>query len=72
MRSVKGEDLLIHNLRVELTAIEGTNVLEFAGEGKSDGVGMTIANLRLYKFQEPKKKIKNREEDNFLKKGNFA
>ena len=47
-------------------------MLELAGEGKSDGVGMTIANLRLVKYQEPKKRIKIREGDNFLNNGDLA
>ena len=47
-------------------------MLELAGEGKSDGVGMTIANLRLVKYQEPKKRIKIREGDKFLNNGDFA
>ena len=72
MRSVKGEDLLIHNLRVELTAVEGTNILELVGEGDSDGVGMTIANLILYKFQEPKIWNKFRKGETFLTNGGIA
>ena len=47
VKSIKGEDDQVHTLRIPLTAVQGANVLEIAGEGKSDGLGMTIANVRL-------------------------
>jgi hypothetical protein len=47
VKFVKGEDDLIHTLRLQLTAVQGINVLEIAGEGKSDCLGMTIANVKL-------------------------
>ena len=61
IQTIKVEDDSIHGLILPLTAVQGTNVLEIAGEGASDGVGITIANLRLYRFQEPKKWIKTRD-----------
>ena len=47
VRSIKGQDESIHTLILPLTAVQGINVLEIAGEGKSDSLGMTIANVRL-------------------------
>jgi hypothetical protein len=47
IQTIKGEDESIHTLVLPLTAAQGMNVLEIAGEGKSDGLGMTISNVRL-------------------------
>ena len=47
VKLIKGEDDLVHTLRLQLTAVQGTNVLEITGEGKIDGLGMTIANVKL-------------------------
>ena len=49
MKSVKAEDFLIRALSIKLTAFSGTNVLEIVGEAKSDGAGMSIANVTLVK-----------------------
>jgi hypothetical protein len=68
VRSVKGEDDLIHTLTIPLTAIRGTNVLEIAGEGKSDSYGMTIANVSLVESQAGPNLVKNGDfAANFLK-----
>ena len=37
----------LNTLRLQLTAVQGINVLEIAGEAKSDCLGMTIANVKL-------------------------
>lgn len=68
VKSVKAQDFLIHTLQLSLKAFSGTNLLEIAGEGKSDGVGMTIANLKLVKS---KQSIKVQGGHSFLKNGNF-
>ena len=52
VKTIKGEDDSIHTLKLPLSAVEGTNVLEIAGEGTSDGLGMTISNVKLVKIQE--------------------
>ena len=69
VKSVKGEDDLIHTFKIPLTAVQGTNVLEIAGEGKSDSYGMTIANVSLVESKAEHNLVKNGDlADNFLKK----
>jgi hypothetical protein len=47
VKTFKGEDNFIHTLLLPLIAIQGTNVLEIGGDGKSDCEDMTIANVKL-------------------------
>ena len=69
VKSVKGEDDLIHTFKIPLTAVQGTNVLEIAGEGKSDGLGMTISKVSLVESQAGPNLVKNGDfADNLLKK----
>jgi hypothetical protein len=74
VKYIKGEDESIHTLLLPLAAVQGTNVLEIAGEGKIDGLGMTVANVKLIESQERKEntKIQTQTGSNLVKNGNFA
>ena len=71
VKSVKAADFLIHTLVLQLAAFSGANLLEIIGEGKSDGVGMTIANLKLVRLKGRKQSIKVQGDHTFLKNGIF-
>lgn len=46
---IKPVDYEIHTYTMTVQGVEGENVLEIAGQGTSDGQGMTVANFRLMK-----------------------
>ena len=66
LKTIIGQDDLIHTLRLQLTAVQGINVLEIAGEGKSDCLGMTIANVKLSESADLKAEVKTQGRFNFL------
>lgn len=43
LRTIKAQDEEIHREKIYVNAFSGENTLEIAGEGPSDGYGMTIS-----------------------------
>ena len=76
IKTITGEDDEIHTLRVPLTAVEGKNTLEIAGEGTSDSYGMTINGVQLSRNFEASQFFKKpnniKDRFNLVKNGDFS
>lgn len=57
--SVEPVDHDVHTQEAEVEVLEGENVLEFAGAGKSDKLGLTIDDVRLIKVGTEKNIVVN-------------
>ncbi len=47
VKQIASIDELIHVESIEVEAVDGENVIEIRGEGKSDSLGMTVAYVKL-------------------------
>ena len=51
-KQIASIDQLIHVESIEVEAVDGENVIEIRGEGKSDSLGMTVAYVKLTSFNQ--------------------